>query len=143
MVGTINPHIGLSPTSNHPCWAHIKKALQLKAKGLGIAGSPDCNIDRTFIYQFYFQTAFKKPSTPKKIYRNTIYLAKEYREMIDIGEVKNKAELARIKGISRARATQIINLLKLDKSIIDNLEQIGDPMNRKLISERIYVKLFI
>ena len=63
--------------------------------------------------------------------------------MIDIGEVKNKAELARIKGISRARATQIINLLKLDKSIIDNLEQIGDPMNRKLISERIYVKLFI
>jgi hypothetical protein len=25
MVGTINPHIGLSPTSNHPCWAHIKK----------------------------------------------------------------------------------------------------------------------
>jgi len=27
MVGTINPHIGLSPTSNHPCWAHkIKRA---------------------------------------------------------------------------------------------------------------------
>jgi len=25
MVGTIDPHIGLSPTSNHPCWAHIKK----------------------------------------------------------------------------------------------------------------------
>ncbi|MDP8259379.1 MAG: hypothetical protein P9L90_08215, partial [Candidatus Aadella gelida] len=24
-VGTINPHIGLSPTSKRPCWAHQKK----------------------------------------------------------------------------------------------------------------------
>jgi len=56
--------------------------------------------------------------------------------MIDTGEVKNQAELARIKGISRARVTQILNLLKLDKNIIDNLEQIGDPMDKKVISER-------
>jgi hypothetical protein len=56
--------------------------------------------------------------------------------MIDIGEVKNQAELARLKGISRARVTQILNLLKLDKSIIDNLEQIGDPIDKKVISER-------
>ena len=56
--------------------------------------------------------------------------------MIDSGEVKNQAELARIKGISRARVTQILNLLKLDKSIIDNLEKIGDPMDKKITSER-------
>ena len=56
--------------------------------------------------------------------------------MIDSGEAKNQAELAKIKGISRARVTQIINLLKLDKIIIDHLEQIGDPMDRKVISER-------
>jgi hypothetical protein len=34
--------------------------------------------------------------------------------MIDSGEVKNQTELARIKGISRARVTQISNLLKID-----------------------------
>ena len=62
--------------------------------------------------------------------------------MIDLGEVSNQAELARIKGISRARVTQIINLLKLDKKIIDNLEQTGDPMDRKLISERELRKIF-
>jgi DNA repair protein RadC len=56
--------------------------------------------------------------------------------MINLREAKNQAELARIKGISRARVTQILNLLKLDKNIIDNLEQIGDPMDRKVISER-------
>jgi hypothetical protein len=56
--------------------------------------------------------------------------------MINLREAKNQAELARIKGISRARVTQILNLLRLDKNIIDNLEQIGDPMDRKVISER-------
>jgi len=41
-----------------------------------------------------------------------------------------------MKGISRARVTQILNLLKLDKNIVDNLERIRDPMDRKKISER-------
>ena len=97
---------------------------------------PDWNIDRTFVCQFYLQNAVKKSSTTKKTFINPIYLAKEYKKMIDLGEVENQAELARIKGISRARVTQILNLLKLDKSIIKNLEQIGNPMDKKEISER-------
>ena len=56
--------------------------------------------------------------------------------MIESSELKNQAELAKLKGISRARVTQILNLLKLDKSIIDNLEKLGDPMVKKVISER-------
>ena len=108
-----------------------------------MSSSPDCNIDRTFISKFYFQTAVKKSPAPKKTYRNPIYLAKEYKKMIVLGEAKNQAELARIKGISRARVTQILNLLKLDKSIIDNLEQIGDPMDKKVISERELRKIII
>jgi len=75
-------------------------------------GSPDCNRDRTFTYQFYFQTAVEKFSISKKTYRNPIYLSKEHRKMIDSGDAKNQAELARIKSISRARVTQILNLLK-------------------------------
>jgi len=105
-------------------------------KGLLLSGSPDCNIDRTFIYQFNIQPIIKKASTPNKTYKNPIFLAKEYKKMINLGEVKNQAELARIKGIPMARVTQILNLLKLDKSIIDNLEQIGNPMDGKVISER-------
>jgi hypothetical protein len=48
MVGTIDPHIGLSPTSNHPCWAHKKKALQQNAKGLEIDKLPLLETFRTF-----------------------------------------------------------------------------------------------
>lgn len=99
-------------------------------------GSPDCNIDRTFISTFYIQTAVKKFLTPKKTFRNPIYLAREFKEMIDSGEVKNQSELARIKGISRARVTQILDLLKLDSLIIQELEELGDPLKSRIITER-------
>jgi len=56
--------------------------------------------------------------------------------MIDKGEVKNQAELARIKCVSRARVTQIINLLTLDLSIIQELEKLGDSLKSKIITER-------
>jgi len=101
-----------------------------------LTGSPDWNIWRTFVSQFTFNITVKSPPIIKKTYRNPIYLAKEFKELIDSGEVKNQAELARLKSISRARVTQILNLLKLDKSTICFLEQIGDPMDRKILSER-------
>jgi biotin operon repressor len=63
-------------------------------------------------------------------------LAKEYKKMIDSGEVKNQAELARKLGISRARVTQILNLLKLKQQIIQELEKLGDPLKSKMINER-------
>jgi hypothetical protein len=113
-----------------------KKSPSAKAKGLECLGSPECNIDRTFMYKFYFQTAVKNSSIPRKTYRNPIFLAREYKKIIYSGKVKNQAELARLKGISRTRVTQILNLLKLDKNIIDRLEQNRDPMDKKVISEK-------
>jgi hypothetical protein len=40
---------------------------------------------------------------------------------MDSGQVKNQAELARLKGISRARVTQILNLLKIDKNVLKKM----------------------
>jgi hypothetical protein len=56
--------------------------------------------------------------------------------MIYSGKVKNQAELSKIKGISRARVTQILNLLKLNSLIIQEIEKLGDPLKAKIISER-------
>ena len=55
---------------------------------------------------------------------------------MDSGEVKNQVELARIKGISRARITQILNLLNLQPLIIRELEKLGDPLKARIITER-------
>ncbi len=63
-------------------------------------------------------------------------MAKEYKEMLDSEKAKNQAELARIKSISRARVTQILNLLKLNSLVIIELEKLGDPLKSKIITER-------
>ena len=110
-------------------------------KGWKWSGSPDCSIDRTFTSTFYFPPKAMKANKIVRIYRNPIYLAREYKQMIESGKVRNQSELAQLKGISRARVTQILNLLKLDKNIIIKIEQIGDPMNKLLTSERNLRKL--
>ena len=56
--------------------------------------------------------------------------------MIDFGEVKSQSELAKLKCISRARVTQILDLLKLDSLIIEELENFGDPLKSRIITER-------
>ena len=55
--------------------------------------------------------------------------------MIDSDETKKQSELAKLKGISRERITQILNLLKLDLLIIQELEKFGDPLKSKIITE--------
>ncbi len=69
-------------------------------------------------------------------FRNPIYLAREYKQMIDNGQVKNQADLARKLDISRVRIHQILSLLKLDSLIIQELEKLGDPLKSKIITER-------
>jgi len=101
-----------------------------------LSGSPDWNIDRTFTSTFHFPHKITQALKNKPVYRNPIYLAKEYKKMIDSGEVKNQAELARKLGILRARVTQILNLLKLKQQIIQELEKLGDPLKSKMINER-------
>ena len=105
-------------------------------KGWKCLGSPDCNIDRTFISKFYFPRKVTKANKTNSIYRNPIYLAREYKRMIDNGEVKSQSELAKLKCISRARVTQILDLLKLDSLIIEELENFGDPLKSRIITER-------
>ena len=56
--------------------------------------------------------------------------------MIDSGEVKNQSELAKLKGISRARVTQIMNILKLDSIVIQKIEKLGDPLKIRIVTER-------
>lgn len=101
-----------------------------------LVGSPDWNIDRTFTITFYFSQESIKPEKVKTTYRNPIYLAREYKEMIESGEVKNQAELARLKGISRARVTQVLNLLKLKPQIIQEFEKLRDSLESRIINER-------
>ena len=54
--------------------------------------------------------------------------------MIETSEVKNQSGLAEKLGISRARVSHVLNILKLDEKLISAIEQLGDPMQRKIVS---------
>ena len=47
-----------------------------------------------------------------------------------------KAQLARKLSISRARVTQMLNLLKLPDILIREVEEMGDHWVRRLVTER-------
>jgi len=101
-----------------------------------LSDSPDCNIDRTFTSTFYIPDKVTKVNQVTRINRNPIYLAREYKQMINNGQVKNQSGLARKLGISRVRIQQILSLLNLDFSIIQELEKLGDPLKSNIITKR-------
>ena len=56
--------------------------------------------------------------------------------MLETGQAKNESDLARKIGVSRVRVCQYVRLLSLDASIIKVLEQLGDPLTERVITER-------
>ncbi len=48
----------------------------------------------------------------------------------------NKADLARKLSMSRARVTQLLNLLKLPDELIGKVEEVGDYWERRHVTER-------
>ncbi len=53
----------------------------------------------------------------RKLYRHPLALAYEFQELLEAKEVNNRAEIARRYGLSRARVTQVMSLLRLSDEI--------------------------
>ena len=62
--------------------------------------------------------------------------AVEYQKMLSMGVAKNKAEISRIEEISRARVTQILNLINLAPEIRNYLNFTADQNDLKNLTER-------
>jgi len=62
--------------------------------------------------------------------------AVEYQKMLSMGVAKNKAEIVRIEGVSRARVTQILNLINLAPKIKNYLISSADQNDLKNLTER-------
>ncbi len=56
--------------------------------------------------------------------------------MLESGQFKCKAELARHFGVSRVRVVQMLNLLKLDEEVIYKLKRVGEIFNKPLFGEK-------
>lgn len=77
-----------------------------------------------------------KPCTPKREPFNVFLRAKRYQRLLHRKAVKNKSELAQREGVSRARITQILDLLKLAPEIKGYLGSLTDQDQIKFFTER-------
>ena len=80
--------------------------------------------------------AFKTPKapTPERVPRiaRLLALAHKFQGMLDRGEVESMAELARLGRVSRARITQIMDLLLLAPEIQEQVLYAGADLGRDL-----------
>ena len=76
----------------------------------------------------------KEPKTPRvvELLRKTM----EWQTLLESGRIANKAEIARREGITRARVTQIMGMLRLAPKIQEHVLSMPDTASRPLISER-------
>jgi hypothetical protein len=76
----------------------------------------------------------RKPRPPRvaELLRKAI----EWRRQLDAGEVRNQAEIARREGLTRARVTQVLGLLRLAPEIQEHILALPETVGRPAISER-------
>ena len=76
----------------------------------------------------------KAPQTPKVV--ELLRTAQEWQRQLAAGEVKNQAEIARREGISRARVTQVMGLLRLAPDLQEHILEFEAVDGIRLVSER-------
>ena len=62
--------------------------------------------------------------------------ALEWQGLLESGEVRNQAEIARREGITRARVTQVMAMLRLAPEIQQQVLSLPDMARRPAITER-------
>lgn len=63
-------------------------------------------------------------------------MAMEWQRQLDAGEVDTQAAIARCEGITRARVTQVMAMLRLAPEIQERILTMPDSVGRPMISER-------
>lgn len=76
----------------------------------------------------------KAPRTPRVV--ELLRKAIEWQALLESGEVRNQAEIARREGITRARVTQVMGLLPLAPEIQEHVLSLPDMVRRPTITER-------
>ena len=73
---------------------------------------------------------------PIRTYRNPIFLAREWAEALEAGNFRSQRAFARAIGLSHARVSQVLGLLRLCSDVREDLEALGDPIYSRKVTER-------
>jgi hypothetical protein len=77
------------------------------------------------------------PDRPERMFTSPLLEARRYARMLESdSSMKTRADLAREMGVSRARLTQVMNLLRLDCAVQEQLLGLEDQRIVRFFSER-------
>ena len=77
------------------------------------------------------------PDEPERVYTSPLQEARRYARILENDpSLKTRADLAREMGVSRARVTQIMNLLRLDSEVQERVLGLEDQRAVRFFSER-------
>ena len=76
----------------------------------------------------------KEPKTPRVV--ELLRKAIEWQALLESGETASQAEIARREGITRARVTQVMGMLRLTPEIQQHTLSMPDVIRRPVITER-------
>lgn len=76
----------------------------------------------------------REPRTPRV--KELLQKASEWRDLLESGKVATKAEIARREGITRARVTQVMGLLRLAPEIQRHILAMPDSLHCPTVTER-------
>lgn len=77
-----------------------------------------------------------KPAGPPRIVE-TLRKAIKWRRQLDAGEIPNQAAIARREGVTRARVTQVLGLLRLPEETRNRILAMSETVLRTTMSERV------
>jgi hypothetical protein len=78
----------------------------------------------------------KEPEKPPVKKKHAIHKAIRWQKMLDNGIAESRSEIARIEGLTPARVTQVMYLLKLPNGVKDFLAGLDNPKEIRKYSER-------
>ena len=86
-----------------------------------------------------------KPPVESKTPRVTELLRKasEWRRQTETGEVRTRADIARREGITRARVTQVMGMLRLAPGIQEEILSMPNNAHRKPVTERWFRRIAV
>jgi len=76
----------------------------------------------------------REPKTPRVV--ELLRKAIEWQALLESGDVANQADIARREGITRARVTQVMGMLRLAPEIQQHVLSLPDMVRRPAITER-------
>lgn len=75
-----------------------------------------------------------EPKTPRVV--ELLRKAIEWKALLESGKITSQAKIARKEGITRARVTHIMGMLRLDPQIQEQIQSIPDGVHRSSLTER-------